>query len=167
MGEQGKYVELVGLESDNAAHIRSKGYHDIIDQYPDMEMVAQQSANWDQTLAFQKMETIIQAHPDIKGVIAGNDTMAVGAQAALEAAGMNDVIVIGFDGSPDAAALIKAGKMAATVLEPMVPYTLMAIEQADQYLRTGSTGQPEKQLVDCILITSANVDKLENFRLAD
>src|SRR6185437_8075712 len=47
MGEKGNYVELTGKQSDTNAGIRSKGYHDVIDQYPDMKMVAQQSANWD------------------------------------------------------------------------------------------------------------------------
>ena len=49
MGEKGNYVELVGKESDTNAGIRSKGYHDVIDEYPDLKMVAQQSANWSQT----------------------------------------------------------------------------------------------------------------------
>jgi len=166
LGEAGNWVELVGMETDNAALIRSKGYHDIIDQFPDMVMVARETANWSQTEAFQKMETIIQANPDIKGVIAGNDTMAVGAAAALQAAGLKDVIVIGFDGSPDAAELIKKGQMSATVLEPMVAYTTMGVEAAASYLSTGKTGHPEeKVLVDCVLITPANVDRLDNFRL--
>src|SRR6201991_2800043 len=63
MGEKGNYVELVGKESDTNAGIRSKGYHDVIDSYPDMKMVAQQSANWSQKEAFDKMESILQAHP--------------------------------------------------------------------------------------------------------
>jgi erythritol transport system substrate-binding protein len=79
MGEAGQYVELIGKESDTNVGIRSQGYNDVISQYPDMELVAQQSANWSQTEAFEKMETILQANPDIKGVIAGNDTMALGA----------------------------------------------------------------------------------------
>ncbi len=166
MGETGEWVELVGLETDNAALIRSKGYHDILDQYPDMEMVARETANWSQTEAFQDMETILQAHPNIRGVIAGNDTMAVGAAAAIEAAGLDNVIVVGFDGSPDAAALIKSGRMHATVLEPMVDYTIMGVEAAHSFLTTGETGHPEeKVLVDCILITPDNVERLENFRL--
>lgn len=168
MGEEGEWVELVGLETDNAALIRSQGYHDIIDQFPDMVMVARETANWSQTEAFQDMETIIQAHPNIKGVIAGNDTMAVGAAAALQAAGLTDVIVVGFDGSPDAAELIQKGQMHATVLEPMVPYTVMGIEAAHSYLTTGETGHPdEKVLVDCILVNSDNVDRLEDFRLLE
>jgi len=73
MGEKGNFVELVGKESDTNAGIRSKGYHDVIDEYPDMKMVSRQSANWDQQQAFQKMESILQANPNIKGVISGVD----------------------------------------------------------------------------------------------
>nr|WP_322100075.1 D-ribose ABC transporter substrate-binding protein [Geminicoccus roseus] len=167
MGEAGKYVELVGKESDTNAGIRSQGYHDVIDQYPDMEMVAQQSANWSQTEAFEKMESMLQAHPDIKGVISGNDTMAMGAWAALEAAGRTDVIVVGFDGSNDVRDSILKGGIKATVLQPAYRQAELAVEQADQYIKTGSTGVDEKQLMDCILINADNADKLETFGLKD
>ena len=107
MGEKGDYAELVGKESDTNAGIRSKGYHDVIDQYPELKMVSRQSANWSQTEAFAKTESILQANPKIKGIISGNDTMAMGAMAALEAAGRKDVIVVGFDGSNDVRDAIK------------------------------------------------------------
>lgn len=165
MGEKGKYVELVGKESDTNAGVRSQGYHDIMDQYPDLEMVARQSANWSQTEAFDIMETIIQANPDMKGVICGNDTMALGAMAALNAAGMGDVIVVGFDGSNDVRDSILAGEMKATVLQPAYYISQLAVEQADKYLTTGSTGEDEKQLKDCVLINSENAAQLETFGL--
>jgi len=167
MGEAGNYVELVGKESDTNAGIRSSGYHDVIDQYPDMVMVAQQSANWSQTEAFTKMESILQANPDIKGVIAGNDTMAMGALAALEAAGRNDVIVVGFDGSNDVRDAILAGKIHATVLQPAYRQAQWAVELADKYLKEGSTGMDEKISMDCVLIDESNAGDLETFALAD
>lgn len=163
MGEAGPYVELLGKESDTNAHIRSQGYNDIIGQYPEMERVAQQSANWSQTEAFEKMETIIQAHPNIKGVISGNDTMALGAAAALKAAGMADVLVVGFDGSPDVIAAIKAGDIAATVLQPASLLAQMAVDQAHSYIETGQSDLAEKQAVDCELVTLANADEFGVF----
>jgi len=166
MGEEGPYVELLGREADTNAGIRSAGYHDIIDQFPDLEMVAQQSANWSQTEGYEKMETILQANPGIKGVICGNDTMAMGAWAALEAAGRTEVIVVGFDGSNDVRDSILNGGIKATVLQPAYRQAQLAVEQADQYLETGSTGQPEKQLMDCVLITSENAGDLETFALS-
>lgn len=165
MGEAGNYVELLGKESDTNAGIRSKGYHDVIDQYPDLKMVAQQSANWSQTEAFTKMEAILQANPDIKGVIAGNDTMAMGAQAALEAAGRTDVIVVGFDGSNDVRDAILSGKIHATVLQPAYRQAQYAVELADKFLREGSTGVEEKISMDCVLIDETNAAQLETFQL--
>ncbi len=166
MGGKGKYVELVGKESDTNAGVRSGGYKDVLSQVPDMKLVARQSANWDQQEAFTKMETILQRNKDIDGVIAGNDTMALGAVAALKAAGLaKKVHVVGFDGSPDAIAQIKAGTMAATVLQPAALIAEMAVEQADQMIKTGETGQPEKQSIDCQLINAANADSYTLFAL--
>ena len=166
MGEKGDYAELVGKESDTNAGIRSKGYHDVIDQYPAMKILSRQSANWSQTEAFAKTESILQANPSIKGIISGNDTMAMGAMAALEAAGRKDVIVVGFDGSNDVRDAIKAGKIAATVLQPASRQAQWAVELADQYLKTKSTGKPEKISMDCVLINKANAGKLETFALS-
>ncbi|MGJ8583507.1 MAG: D-ribose ABC transporter substrate-binding protein [Marinosulfonomonas sp.] len=165
MGEEGKYAELVGKESDTNAGIRSQGYHDVIDQYPDLEMVARQTANWSQTEAYTVMESMLQANPDIKGVISGNDTMAMGAYAALEAAGRGDVIVVGFDGSNDVRDSILAGGIKATVLQPAFAQAQMAVEQADRYIKTGSTGLDEKQLMDCELVNADNAGALETFAL--
>lgn len=165
MGEKGNYVELLGREADINAGVRSKGYQDVIGKYPGMKLVARQSANWSQPEAFKKMETILQANPDIKGVIAGNDTMAMGAWAALQAAKRTDVIVVGFDGSNDVRDSILKGGIKATVLQPAYRQAELAVEQADKYLKTGSTGLPEKQLMDCVLITARNAARLDGFNL--
>lgn len=166
MGEKGEYAELIGKESDTNAGIRSKGYHDVIDQYPDLKLVASQTANWSQTEAYTVMESMLQANPGIMGVIAGNDTMAMGAYAALEAAGRKDVIVVGFDGSNDVRDSILAGGVKATVLQPAYQQAQMAVEQADTFLKTGSTGVEEKQLMDCVLVNGDNAATLETFALA-
>jgi erythritol transport system substrate-binding protein len=165
LGERGTYVELVGKESDTNAAIRSKGYGDVLRKYPDLANVARVSANWSQTEAFQKMETILQGNRNIDGVLAGNDTMAVGASAALLAAGLPKVVVVGFDGSPDAIAAIRRGEIRATVLQPAAQIARSAVEQADLFLRTGSTGRPEKQSVDCLLVTPENADRFGIFEL--
>lgn len=165
MGEKGNFAELVGKESDTNAGIRSKGYHDVIDQYGDMKMVARQTANWSQTEAYSVMESMLQAHPDIKGVISGNDTMAMGAYAALQAAGRKDVIVVGFEGSNDVRDSILKEGIKATVLQPAYQQAQLAVEQADKYIKTGKTGQEEKQLMDCVLINADNASKLETFAL--
>jgi erythritol transport system substrate-binding protein len=161
---KGEYVELVGKESDTNAGVRSKGYNDVISQYPDLKKVAQQSANWDQQEAFTKMETILQRNRDIDGVIAGNDTMALGAVAALKSAGLLDKVkVVGFDGSPDAISAIKKDQMVATVLQPAALIAEMAVEQADEFVKNGTASEPEKQSIDCELVTKDNADEFGVF----
>ncbi len=105
---------------------------------------------------------MLQAHPDIIGVISGNDEMALGAIAALKEAGkLSQVKVGGFDGSPDAVAAIKAGEMQYTVLQPVAVYAQKAVDEADSFLTTGKTGATsEKQLFDCSLITK---DKIADY----
>ncbi|NBC35826.1 substrate-binding domain-containing protein [Novosphingobium sp. FSY-8] len=165
MGGKGPYVELVGKESDTNANVRSRGFHEVLDQYPGLKLTARQSANWSQSEAFTKVQSILQAHPEIKGVIAGNDTMAMGAVAALQGAGRADVVVVGFDGSNDVRDAIRDGKAVATVLQPAYRQAQYAVELADRFLKTGSTGMPEKLIMDCILITRANAARLKDFAL--
>ena len=162
MGYEGKYAELLGLESDTNCQVRSENFHSVIDEYPDMEMVAQQSANWDQTQGYEKAEAILQSNPEITGIICGNDTMACGAVQACIDAGRDDIKIIGVDGSDDAANYIKSGNMVGTALQQIALITEMAVEQADAYLK-GTAPAEEKQLIPCVAITADNVDKLSAF----
>lgn len=163
MGEEGKYAELLGKESDTNAGVRSSAFHEVIDQYDTLECVATQTANWEQTEGYEKTETILQSNPEITGIICGNDTMAVGAAEACAAAGRSDIKIIGVDGSDEAAALIREGRLVGTALQQCALIAEMAVEQADKYLKEGTTGLEEKQLVDCVAITEKNVDKLKTF----
>jgi erythritol transport system substrate-binding protein len=166
MDGKGEYAELTGKPTDTNAGVRSQGYHGVLDQYADMKMVAQQSANWDQAEALQKTQTILQAHPNIKGIIAGNDTMALGAYAAVQASRNKDIIVVGFDGSPDVVSSILNDGIKATVLQPASKIAEMAVDQADQYIKNGKAGQPEKQSIDCVLVNPDNADSVTNFAVA-
>jgi erythritol transport system substrate-binding protein len=169
MGGKGKYVELFGNPTDNNAQVRSDGYAEVLGQYPDLQRVQKETANWDRAEGKQKMEVMLRAHPDITGVVAGNDEMALGAIQALKDAGkLAQVKVLGFDGNQDAVNAVKAGEMVATVLQPIVQGTTLAVQQADRYLKDGKTGaDQEKQALDCVLITKENADKLNNFVLSD
>ena len=161
VGDKGKYVELFGNPADNNAATRSNGYETVLTQYPDLEKSAREVANWDRTQGFNKMQSMLQAHPDIIGVISGNDEMALGAIAALKEAGTLDQVKVGgFDGSPDAVAAVKAGEMQYTVLQPVATFSAEAVKQADNFIKTGKTGAAsEKQLFDCVLVTKDNADQ--------
>ncbi len=162
IGEKGNYVELFGNPSDNNAATRSNGYETVLTQYPDLVKSGKEVANWDRALGYKKMQSLLQAHPDVIGVISGNDEMALGAVAALKEAGkLASVKVGGFDGSPDAVAAVKSGELQYSVLQPVATFSAKAVEEADSFIKTGKTGAAtEKQLFDCILITNENAAKM-------
>lgn len=158
---EGEYVELFGAPSDNNAQTRSNGYTTVISQYPDLEEVGKEVANWDRTEGHDAMQSLLQANSGIDAVISGNDEMALGAIAALKEAGKaDDVLVGGFDGSPDAIEAIENDELAYTVLQPVATFSEAAVEMADDYIQNGTEPEKEKQAFDCILITPDNVDDM-------
>jgi erythritol transport system substrate-binding protein len=168
MNYKGTYVELLGKPSDNNAQVRSDGYKGVISQYPDLKQVGKEIANWDRQEGQEKMESLLSKNPDVQGVIAGNDEMALGAINALKEKGkLADVKVLGFDGNNDAVAAVKKGEMVASVLQPIVEGTQKAAAQLDSVIRTGQTGATEeKQALDCTLITKENAADVSNFVLS-
>ncbi|TLP74476.1 D-ribose ABC transporter substrate-binding protein [Nesterenkonia sphaerica] len=169
MEYEGTYVELFGNPSDNNAQVRSDGYASVLDQYPDLEKVGEEIANWDRQQGQTSMEQLLSRYPDVDGVIAGNDEMALGAINALEEAGrIDEVAVLGFDGNNDAADAVRDGTMVATVLQPIADGTQRAMEVLDEVIQTGENPVDEEKIaLDCYLITEDNVDQLDNFILSD
>jgi ribose transport system substrate-binding protein len=164
---QGEYAELLGLVNDNNTWNRSKGFHAVVDRYPDLHMVARQSAEFDRSRALEVMEGILQAHPRINAVFCGNDAMALGAYQALLGAGRaQEVRVFGFDGSEDAIRSIAEGKIAATAMQyPRIMARVVA-EFADRYLQ-GEHQLPRRVPVAVDLITIHNVNRFaEHERVA-
>lgn len=163
VGESGQYVELLGLVGDNNTWNRSKGFHSVVDRYPGLQIVAQQSADFDRARALDVMESILQAHPGIDAVFAGNDAMAMGAYQALVAAGKaRQVEVFGFDGADDVVRLIAEGKIAATGMQFPKIMARTAAEDADAYLK-GRRDFPQKSPVAVELVTRDNVDQYGDY----
>jgi ABC-type sugar transport system substrate-binding protein len=155
MQKKGNYVELLGLVADNNTWNRSKGFHSVVDNYPELKMLAQQSADFDRNKALEVMESILSAHPNIDAVFCGNDAMAMGAYQALMAAGKTNVKVFGFDGADDVVDAIKDGKIAATGMQFPAVMADMAAVYADEYIK-GKRDFPEKMPVAVELVTKAN-----------
>ena len=159
MNRKGTYVELLGILGDNNTWNRSKGFHSVVDNYPELKMVSQQTAEFDRTKAMEVLESILQAHPEIDAVFCGNDAMAMGAYQALVAAGKADkVMVFGFDGAKDVIDSIHDGKIIATGMQFPKKMARMAAEQADEYIK-GRRDFPQKVPVAVELVTQENIDK--------
>ncbi|MBE9635303.1 substrate-binding domain-containing protein [Salipiger mangrovisoli] len=157
MAANGTYVELLGAASDPNAAIRSKGYANVLDPVEGLQRVALAAADWDRTRGYEQTLALLDTHPEITGLIAGNDEMALGAVAALKQTGrLGAVTVGGFDGSPDAVTAVLAGELAYTVLQPVAVFAAEAVRQADHYIRTGSPRERrEVQFFDCLLIDAS------------
>lgn len=159
MNQKGDYVELLGILGDNNTWNRSKGFHSVVDNYPELKMVAQQTAEFDRTKAMEVLESILQAHPDIDAVFCCNDAMAMGAYQALVAAGKADkVMVFGFDGAKDVIDSVRDGKIFATGMQFPKRMARMAAEQADEYIN-GKRDFPQKVPVAVELVTQENIAK--------
>ena len=156
LNKKGKYVEILGLVGDNNTWSRSKGFHSVVDHYPGLQMVAQQSADFDRNKAMEVLESVLQAHPDVEAVFCGNDAMAMGAYQALVAAGKaRSVKVFGFDGADDVVQSIEAGQIVATGMQFPVLMAQTAASFADQYFK-GKRDFPQKVPVAVELIRRQN-----------
>jgi len=129
----GKVVELQGIPGTSAARARGKGFHNIVDKKDSIEVVASQPAGFDRSEGMTVMENILQAHQDIDAVFAHNDSMALGAVKAIEAAGrLDEVEIVGFDAIDDALTAIKNGKMDSTIAQKPGLMGEMAVENAQK-----------------------------------
>lgn len=157
LNKKGNYIELLGLVGDNNTWARSKGFHSVVDNYPGLKMIAQQSADFDRNKALEVMESILQAHPDVSGVFCGNDAMAMGAYQALVSAGKADKVkVFGFDGAEDVIQSISENKVAATGMQFPKVMAESAAQFADEYIH-GKRDFPKKIPVAVELVTAKNV----------
>ncbi len=156
---KGRYVEILGLVGDNNTWNRSEGFHSVVDRYPDLKMVAQQSGEFDRAKAMEVMDSILQSTPDIDAVFCGNDAMAMGAYQALVSAGKEEEVkVFGFDGAADVIISIEEGKIEATMMQFPRRMAETAADWADRYLN-GERDLPSKMPVAVELVTADNVDE--------
>jgi len=114
LGQGGKVVIVEGNPGADNANERRMGFEDSVAEFG-LELLDSRTAHWETEEANTVFSNMLTAHPDIQGVMAANDSMALGVVRALEAAGRDDIIVVGFDNIPAVGPLIESGKMLATV----------------------------------------------------
>ncbi len=116
IGGEGVVVILQGKPGELSAQNRTAGNTQVYEKYPGIRVVGPYAGNWNAQTAMEIMEDVIQAEPQIDAVVANNDTMILGAIAALEAAGrVEGVVTVGWDTIPDAIDAIREGKLNASV----------------------------------------------------
>lgn len=142
LGGKANIVELQGIPGASATRDRGKGFHEVVDAKDGVKVVASQAADFDRQKGLNVMENIIQANPNFDAVFAHNDEMALGAIKALTAANKK-VLVVGFDGTPDAVTAVQNGEMAATIAQQPDVMGSLAVENAVKFIKGE---QVEKQI---------------------
>jgi ribose transport system substrate-binding protein len=113
MGGKGNVVILEGVRGTLTSNDRVRGFNDAVKQFPGVKLLASQPANYQRLQALQVMENLMQTHPQIDGLMAANDAMALGALEALDAA-KRKALAVGINGSKEAVDAIKAGRLLAS-----------------------------------------------------
>lgn len=131
VGDGAQVAELEGVPGSSAARERGEGFNNVAAD--SLEVVAKQTANFNRAEGLSVMENILQANPEVTGVFAHNDEMALGALEAIEAAGA-DVTVVGFDATDDAIAAVEEGRLAGTIAQKPEMIGEMAVDTAVQHL---------------------------------
>lgn len=127
---KGNIVIIEGPTGVTGAVLRNDGINSVLEQYPDINVLYSQPADWYRDQAMQLMENWIQLGADIDAVVAHNDEMALGAYDALEAAGMTDIPIIGIDGIEAAVKAVGEGKLTASILQDSKTIGAKAVDVA-------------------------------------
>ena len=135
LGEAGKIIELQGVMGQETSREKSRGFAEAIAEYPEMEILASQPADYDRAKAMSVMENMLQTFDDIDAVYAANDEMALGAAQAIEAAGKTgEIFVMGNDGTDEALEAVSQGTLGATNGTPGYIQGYIAVDIAVRHL---------------------------------
>lgn len=153
LGGKGEILVLQGTAGTSAARDRGKGFTEGMKAFPNIKIVATQTANFDRTQGLDVTTNLLQAHPSVTGIFAQNDEMALGAVKALGAKAGKAVKLCAFDGTADGITAVKAGTLNCTVAQLPSELGKLAVQQAVKAL----TGKAEANVpVKTTVITAAN-----------
>ena len=161
MDGKGEIAILHGVLGSTAEVQRTQGVQEALKAFPDVKLVAEQTANWDEGEAFKATQNILTAHPNLKAIFGESDAMALGAGKAAKQAGKSGMLFVGIDGFPTMWPGIKSGLVTATAAQ--LPYHMgeLAIDNAKMIIAGKAGDIPALQYQDTTLVNAENQDKLQ------
>ena len=151
-----KVAQIEGAAGSPNARMRIQGFNEELAKHPNLELVASQPGNWDRLTALNATSNILRQHPDLGGVYANNDGMALGVvEAVTSGSGLDKVAVVGTDGIREAKRSVADGQMRATVAEFPFDEGQLGVQMALRLL--GCQGIPPWVVSPQAVITSGNV----------
>ncbi|MEA3453563.1 MAG: substrate-binding domain-containing protein [Candidatus Caldatribacteriota bacterium] len=164
--EGGELIHIQGIPGGRCAEQRKAGYLEEIAKYPQLKSVGEIPGDWDRKKAMDIAADMLQSHPNLKGIVAANDNMALGALQAVKNAGkLGEVVVTGVDAIPDAIMSIKNGELDATTAFFQYQQAYMSIEAAILFLEGNFADKPKTIFVHQESWDASNVDeKIEQYK---
>jgi ribose transport system substrate-binding protein len=155
LGGKGKVAILEGIPGHETGDSRLKGFRQAVAGSPGIQIVSSQTANWERDQGYNVFQNMLQAQPEIQGLFACSDLMALGAVEAIAAAGKTGKLtVIGFDAFSEAREAVLKGVMAATVAQFPADMGRQGVESAMRVLKGESI--PAESTVKIQLVTKEN-----------
>jgi len=116
---EGSITIAMGILGNEGAVKRTEGVESVIsDKYPDINVLAKETAEWQRDKSLTISENWLSTYGDkLKAIICNNDEMALGAVQAAQNAGRSDILIAGVDCIPDAVEAIEAGTLTCTVFQ--------------------------------------------------
>ncbi len=150
----GEVAHLKGISGASASRDRGQGFEQGLNS-GNIKVAATAVADFDRAKGLNETTNLLQGHPNLKGIFAENDEMALGAIKALGARAGKDVMVVGFDGTPDGLKAIQDGTLTATIAQQPKVLGEQAVEQAVK----AAKGEAVQQVVDVEVkvVTKKNV----------
>lgn len=155
-----KIIELLGTPGASPAIDRSAGLHNIIDPAGNIEVVCQQTGNFNRNDGLTVTENCLTANPDVQAIVAANDDMALGAIEAVNAAGIS-VPIIGFDALPEALLAVRDGALYGSVEQFPGGQSRTALQTIMAFITAGTAPESDVVLLSPKLITTENFAEAE------
>jgi ribose transport system substrate-binding protein len=156
--EGGEVAVIQGQLGRGDAEAYTEGFEEGLSGNSELQVVATPAADWDRAKAQNAMQDILSANPELSAVFVQNDDMALGAAAALKAAGKQDqVTLVSQNGSPPGLEAVEAGTVAATVSWSPAEEAQMALARLVAFIREGTPADPKVCTTPTLLVTEANV----------
>ena len=162
MGGKGNIIMTQGALGHTGAQGRAKGFHSVVDKYPDIKVLDEQPADWDVTKVSRIWDSLLTKYPDINAAFFHNDDMALAAYNVIKARGREGILLGGVDAMPPAIEAVIDGRMLATVRNPScrihggsVVAGVAAVLTGE---KTGPGGIPAHVITDGPVVTKPNAE---------
>ncbi len=159
IGGKGKVIMTQGALGHTGAQGRAKGFNSVIKQFPNIEVLDTQPADWDVSKTARLWETYLTKYPQIDAAFFHNDDMALAAYNIMKAHNRTNILIGGVDAMPPAIQAVSEGRMFATVRNPSCRIHGGAIVAGVAAVTAGEKsgqGIPKSVVTDGPVVTKAN-----------